>query len=37
MSVPSRMESGWFALEYVCVFVCLCECLFVFLFACFFV
>ena len=26
MSVPSRMESGWFALVYVCVFVCLCEC-----------
>ena len=23
--VPSRMESGWFALVYVCVFVCLCE------------
>ena len=33
MSVPSRMESGWFALVYVCVFVCLsvfeCVCLFV--------
>ena len=25
MSVPSRMESGWFAHVYVCVFVCLCE------------
>ena len=25
MGVPSRMESGWFALVYVCVFVCLCD------------
>ena len=35
MSVPSRMESGWFALVYVCVFFCLCEC--VCLFVCVFV
>ena len=28
MSVPSRMESGWFALVYVCVcvFVCVSVC-----------
>ena len=26
MSLPSRMESEWFSLVYVCVFVCLCEC-----------
>ena len=30
MSVPSRMESGWFALVYVCVFFCLCECAYLF-------
>ena len=37
MSVPSRMESGWFALVYVCVrlFVCVSE--FVCLFVCLFV
>ena len=32
MSVPSRMESGWFALVYVCE--CLFVCLLVFLFEC---
>ena len=36
MSVPSRMQSGWFALVYVCVclFVCasVCVCLFICLF-----
>ena len=36
MSVPSRMESGWFALVYVCecLFVCVSVCLFVCLFFC---
>ena len=40
MSLPSRMESEWFSLVYVCVFVFLCECaclfvcLLVFLFEC---
>ena len=36
VSVPSRMESGWFALVYVCVFVCVSVfiCLFVNLFVC---
>ena len=36
MSVPSRMQSGWFALVYVCVFVCASVrvCLFVCLFVC---
>ena len=34
VSVASIMESGWFALVYVCVFVCLCECVCLFVCLC---